>query len=247
MVMAGGTHLDRDLDDTWVYDCKTRRWQRRAAAPEALEWPGMCYDSKRGVVLYAALKATYAYDAARDQWSKIGAAVPKYDTNSCYCDMAYDEARDVYVLTVVRGDGETVYLMAPAGPGAPVATAPAPREQADDAPFPPPADPAALERIRTMPTNTWVKVTTDVTIGNRGLRWLEVSVKGRASHAGRPHVGANAIHAAARTIGELERLPAARVRYGEDVYLEKTCPQHGAFRTIIWRGQPEPAVTRPQS
>jgi succinyl-diaminopimelate desuccinylase len=46
----------------------------------------------------------------------------------------------------------------------------------------------------------------DVTIGNRGLRWLEVAVKGRASHAGRPHMGANAIHAAARIIGELERL-----------------------------------------
>jgi acetylornithine deacetylase/succinyl-diaminopimelate desuccinylase family protein len=46
----------------------------------------------------------------------------------------------------------------------------------------------------------------NVTIGNRGLRWLEVSVKGRASHAGRPHVGANAIHAAARIIGELGRL-----------------------------------------
>jgi acetylornithine deacetylase/succinyl-diaminopimelate desuccinylase family protein len=46
----------------------------------------------------------------------------------------------------------------------------------------------------------------NVTIGNRGLRWLEVSVKGRASHAGRPHVGANAIHAAARIIQELERL-----------------------------------------
>jgi len=45
-----------------------------------------------------------------------------------------------------------------------------------------------------------------VTIGNRGLRWLEVSVKGRASHAGRPHVGANAVHAAARIISELERL-----------------------------------------
>lgn len=45
-----------------------------------------------------------------------------------------------------------------------------------------------------------------VAIGNRGLRWLEVTVKGRASHAGRPHVGANAIHAAARIIHELERL-----------------------------------------
>lgn len=36
----------------------------------------------------------------------------------------------------------------------------------------------------------------------------------------------------------LTRIPAARVQYGEDIYLEKTCPQHGAFRTVIWRGQP---------
>ena len=36
----------------------------------------------------------------------------------------------------------------------------------------------------------------------------------------------------------LTRLPAARVLRGADVYLEKTCPQHGFFSTIIWRGQP---------
>lgn len=36
----------------------------------------------------------------------------------------------------------------------------------------------------------------------------------------------------------INRISAARVRYGEDVYLEKTCPEHGSFRTIIWRGQP---------
>jgi acetylornithine deacetylase/succinyl-diaminopimelate desuccinylase family protein len=46
----------------------------------------------------------------------------------------------------------------------------------------------------------------DVSIGNRGLRWFEVSVRGRASHAGRPHLGANAIQAAARMIGGLEKL-----------------------------------------
>jgi uncharacterized radical SAM superfamily Fe-S cluster-containing enzyme len=36
----------------------------------------------------------------------------------------------------------------------------------------------------------------------------------------------------------LARIPAKRVAYGEDVYLEKDCPQHGFFRTIIWRGSP---------
>jgi len=36
----------------------------------------------------------------------------------------------------------------------------------------------------------------------------------------------------------LQRIPAARVQYGEDIYLEKTCQDHGDFRTIIWRGLP---------
>jgi 7,8-dihydro-6-hydroxymethylpterin dimethyltransferase len=36
----------------------------------------------------------------------------------------------------------------------------------------------------------------------------------------------------------LTRLPAARILRGEDVYLEKTCPKHGFFSTVIWRGQP---------
>ena len=34
----------------------------------------------------------------------------------------------------------------------------------------------------------------------------------------------------------LARIPAARVARGGDVYLEKTCPQHGEFCTVIWRG-----------
>jgi len=34
----------------------------------------------------------------------------------------------------------------------------------------------------------------------------------------------------------LKRIPANRVAYGEDVYLEKMCNDHGTFRVIIWRG-----------
>jgi uncharacterized radical SAM superfamily Fe-S cluster-containing enzyme len=46
------------------------------------------------------------------------------------------------------------------------------------------------------------------------------------------------------TIGEtmslcpecLRRIPAQRVDRQGNVYLEKTCPEHGSFRTLIWRG-----------
>lgn len=36
----------------------------------------------------------------------------------------------------------------------------------------------------------------------------------------------------------LSRLSATRVLYGDNVYLEKTCPIHGQFRTLLWQGSP---------
>jgi 7,8-dihydro-6-hydroxymethylpterin dimethyltransferase len=36
----------------------------------------------------------------------------------------------------------------------------------------------------------------------------------------------------------LKRIRAERVAEGDRVYLVKTCPEHGHFRAIIWRGQP---------
>lgn len=36
----------------------------------------------------------------------------------------------------------------------------------------------------------------------------------------------------------LQRLSARHVACGDEVYLEKTCPLHGEFRTVVWRGSP---------
>lgn len=36
----------------------------------------------------------------------------------------------------------------------------------------------------------------------------------------------------------LQRLPAQRVAAGDEVRLVKTCPRHGAFETVVWRGKP---------
>lgn len=159
IVMAGGTHLDRALNDTWVYHCKTKQWQRRAPAPEGMEWPGMCYDSKRGLVLYAAARNTYAYDAAKDQWFKAGPGIPKYQAWNFYCDMAYDDAADRYVLNIARdkyGADETTFVLVPAALGEAMIAAPEPREKTSRDPFPPSATEAALARLKNMPTNTWV-------------------------------------------------------------------------------------------
>jgi hypothetical protein len=37
----------------------------------------------------------------------------------------------------------------------------------------------------------------------------------------------------------LAKIPATRETSGNDVFLVKKCPEHGEFRTIIWRGGPE--------
>ncbi len=36
----------------------------------------------------------------------------------------------------------------------------------------------------------------------------------------------------------LATVPAARVARGECVYLRKTCPEHGSFESVVWRGRP---------
>lgn len=38
----------------------------------------------------------------------------------------------------------------------------------------------------------------------------------------------------------LARIPAQRVRDGDEVVLVKRCPDHGEFRTLVWRGTPSP-------
>ena len=37
----------------------------------------------------------------------------------------------------------------------------------------------------------------------------------------------------------LARVPAERVREGDQVFLRKTCREHGDFKTVIWRGKPD--------
>ena len=36
----------------------------------------------------------------------------------------------------------------------------------------------------------------------------------------------------------LKTIPAVRLRSGDEIYLQKSCPEHGRFRTVLWRGKP---------
>ncbi|MEZ4522043.1 MAG: M20 family metallopeptidase [Thermomicrobiales bacterium] len=54
--------------------------------------------------------------------------------------------------------------------------------------------------ICTEPTNLAVE------LGNRGLRWIDVTVEGLASHAGRPQLGVNAVEIASDIIGNIQAI-----------------------------------------
>lgn len=45
-----------------------------------------------------------------------------------------------------------------------------------------------------------------VELGNRGLRWIDITVRGKASHAGRPHLGVNAIAYGAKLVEAIQSI-----------------------------------------
>ena len=45
-----------------------------------------------------------------------------------------------------------------------------------------------------------------IELGNRGLRWFDISVKGLACHAGRPHLGINAVQYASKIVEAIYRI-----------------------------------------
>ena len=36
----------------------------------------------------------------------------------------------------------------------------------------------------------------------------------------------------------LKRIPAIRLARGNDLFMKKTCPDHGEFEALLWRGNP---------
>jgi acetylornithine deacetylase/succinyl-diaminopimelate desuccinylase family protein len=58
--------------------------------------------------------------------------------------------------------------------------------------------------IVSEPTNLMVK------LGNRGLRWIDIVVRGKASHAGKPHLGINALSYGAKLIDAIDSMEFTR-------------------------------------
>lgn len=84
LVLFGGDGQSHYLGDTWLYDLKTRAWRpsKAEAGPEPRAGHFTVYDPVSGLTIIGGgynhrdLNDMWAYDAARDQWSRIDATVP---------------------------------------------------------------------------------------------------------------------------------------------------------------------------
>jgi hypothetical protein len=105
IVLFGGDDLARCLGDTWVYDCKTRKWSRRETktAPEPRAGHALVYVPGQKTVLLAGgyaggwrpLKDVWAYDTQANEWTRLDLDLP---TLAGHASAVFDAKRGHVVL-----------------------------------------------------------------------------------------------------------------------------------------------------
>ena len=169
LVMFGGEHQDRKLNDTWIYDCKTRTWHERkpAASPPPRADHVLVYDPKSGLIVMAGGngrtadgkpvdKELWTYDVTKNQWQRLTCTAPwKSAGQSWMC--AYDEAKGVIVLRFSgkssQSIGTYVLRVDPTQTAEPTPWTPVKPERQEI----PPDDPAIVAKLKALPDNTWVR------------------------------------------------------------------------------------------
>ncbi len=96
IVLFGGDDLSRCLDDTWVYDCRTRTWKEveTDVRPRARAGHAMVYVPGAKAVLLAGgytggwhgLSDVWVYRAAQAKWERLGIDLP---AKMCYASGDY--------------------------------------------------------------------------------------------------------------------------------------------------------------
>jgi hypothetical protein len=169
------------LNDTWLYNCKTRQWRdaSKATRPPPTLWPNVVYDPASGLVLLVTRSgniwdgrqprtiAIWGFDAAKAEWSKLDeqpwndylAAVTGTGWGTIAQEVALDAKAGLLLLMQVTKTTQETYAlkldvsrMTP-GP-APAWKDPEPiRPQVI-----PPDDPAVVAKLKALPANKWVHV-----------------------------------------------------------------------------------------
>jgi hypothetical protein len=185
MVMFGGYDQSAALNDTWVFDCRRDRWERREpelapppmSAPAAAVLPGgkvlVCGFDARKVELHhqestSAVKETWVYDVARNVWTPLDGELRLAGYRWLTADAGGEPG---VVLLVAFGPQRRTYALRhdPAAardelPGAPPGTVawkyPEQKASLEGAPPPSPAGQAEqaehAKRLDSLPANTFV-------------------------------------------------------------------------------------------
>ncbi len=161
------------LNDTWIYDCKTRQWRdvSKANRPPETLWPSIFYDPTSGLILMVTRAANnlaiWGFDTTKAVWSKLDEQPWKGEVATSggngwrmpWQEATLDAKAGLLILTQVTGNLQETYVckldvskLTPKP--APAWRAPPPiRSQVI-----PPDDPAVVARLKQLPANRWVHV-----------------------------------------------------------------------------------------
>jgi Galactose oxidase, central domain len=168
LVLFGGNHGDGYWNDTWIYDCKTRRWResKSATRPAPREQHFIVHHAKSGRILMGGgtlgvwrpyMSDVWTYDVASDKWQQHAAAAPGKKRGSNRYSAAYDAKSDLLVMHCAdyRSGKSTTWVcrFAPAPVAAKSASPWAP--PLPEA-FPRPDNPAILAKLKSLPANQWI-------------------------------------------------------------------------------------------
>lgn len=164
------------LDDTWIYDCKTRQWRELEGRnrPPRQRLPMLAYDSESGLVLLVTMggkpvaTTLWTLDVAKGEWSKRDeqswpgerAVCVGYHANVPMAMLGFDER--ARLLLIAQPDTKTHTLQSTFALKLDLGTLPAQPAPAW-VPMPPikpfepaPEDPAWVARLKSLPANVWV-------------------------------------------------------------------------------------------
>jgi hypothetical protein len=163
---------DRRLNDTWIYDCKTRNWRNISTGlrPPPQQVPMLHYDPVSGLVLLVTIKGNtynkriprkvtvWSLDVAKREWSKRSEHTwdGPIDRRGWYSSGIDPKQRLLIVAHTLRGQQTTwvmKYDLAKMPP------APAPKWMPAPPITPtviPKDDPAWIAKLKALPANQWV-------------------------------------------------------------------------------------------
>ena len=194
IVLFGGDGQDRGLADTWVFDCRRRKWEKRrpARSPYPRWSHGMAYLERSGKVLlvggrvpgdYRAARKrereVWIYDAGENTWTPLEVEAPEIKSHQWSCIESFPDSDEILMVVTSKYDHSRITYRfrydspLPSGdaegvpPGTFVFKTSRTKEWYED--VPPPDRKKQEKFLASLPVNRWVEVTPPKSV--KGRTW----------------------------------------------------------------------------